>query len=61
MKFHSDAFRKGTTLKAPSSLVQEWTGFSPAEDIVGGHDAPNREAKPTDVVVARLSPEDPPT
>ena len=34
--FHSDAFRKGTTLNASPSLVQERTGFSPVEDMAGG-------------------------
>jgi hypothetical protein len=42
-RFHIDAFRRVMTSNAPSSLVQGWTGFSPAKDIAGGHDAPSRE------------------
>ena len=43
--FHSDAFRKGTTPIAPSSLVQEWTGFPPWKTWLGAqeHDAPSKE------------------
>jgi hypothetical protein len=30
----SDASKKGTTLEAPPSLVQDWTGFSPRDLVL---------------------------
>ena len=44
--FHNDAFRKGTTPNASLSLVQEWTGFSPVEDMAVARGAPSTYVEP---------------
>ena len=60
--FHSDAFRKGTTQIAPPSLVQEWTGFPPVEDMAGGtrtRRLQQEKRRPQTSPSPRLSPEVP--
>ena len=59
---HSDAFRKGTPPIAPPSLVQEWTGFPPVEDMAGGtrtRRPQQGKRRPQSSPSPRLSPEMP--